>query len=218
MTAQTQYETPTIRAGNSAGIPVAASTSIYNDALVARNASGYLVNAADTAGLIVAGVAELADNSAGANGAISSTVRWGVQVLMNTDSDLSQAKIGSAVYVYDNRTVGIMADVTNGVFAGQLVEYVSSTQAWVYVPGMSATFNPSQLKQTVVAGGAAGDITVTGITTNDRIVSVLHLDIGGNAESDLTSEFSITAADTINNAGGTATSSDTLIVTYVTAA
>jgi hypothetical protein len=64
--------------------------------------------------------------------------------------------------------------------------------------------------QTVVAGGAAGDITVTGITTSDRLVSVINLTDG----ADLTSEFSITAADTINNAGGTATTGDDLLVVW----
>lgn len=70
------------------------------------------------------------------------------------------------------------------------------------------------LKMTVVAGAVAGDVTVTGIATEDHLISVVHLDMGGNAESDLTSEFSITAANTINNTGGTATDSDTLIVLY----
>jgi hypothetical protein len=70
------------------------------------------------------------------------------------------------------------------------------------------------LKQTVIAGGTAGDHTVTGIATGDHLISVVHLDMTGNAETDLTSEFSITAADTINNAAGTDTSSDTLLVLY----
>ena len=66
------------------------------------------------------------------------------------------------------------------------------------------------IEQVSVAGAAAGDITVTGITTDDRLVSVI--DIVG---TDLTSEFSITAANTINNApGGTSSASSFLIVTY----
>ena len=70
------------------------------------------------------------------------------------------------------------------------------------------------LKMTVVAGAVAGNVTVTGIATEDHLISVVHLDMGGNAETDLTSEFSITAANTINNTGGTATDSDTLIILY----
>ena len=71
-----------------------------------------------------------------------------------------------------------------------------------------------EVYSTVIAGGSAGDHTVTGINTGDTLVAVLHLDMGGNAETDLTSQFTISAADTINNAAGTDTSSDTLIVTY----
>lgn len=71
-------------------------------------------------------------------------------------------------------------------------------------------FDGLPLVQTVATGGAAGDITVSGISVEDQLISVVNLDDG----ADLTSEFSITAADTINNAGGTATTSDTLLVLY----
>lgn len=68
----------------------------------------------------------------------------------------------------------------------------------------------------VVNGGAAGDITVTGIATTDRLVSVLSEDTTSGVTSDLTSEFSITAANKINNTDGTATTGTKLIVTYYT--
>lgn len=72
--------------------------------------------------------------------------------------------------------------------------------------------------QAVVAGAAAGNITVTGIKARDRLVSVLRA-VGGGVDvtdvDDLTDEFTISAADTINNTGGTATTGSTLIVTYL---
>lgn len=71
-------------------------------------------------------------------------------------------------------------------------------------------FDGLPLVQTVATGGAAGDITVSGISVEDQLISVVNLDDG----ADLTSEFSITEADTINNAGGTATTDDTLLVLY----
>lgn len=74
--------------------------------------------------------------------------------------------------------------------------------------------------QAVIAGGAAGAHTVTGIKTRDTLVSVLRA-VGGGVDvtdvTDLTSEFSITAANTIDNTGGTATTGDKLIVTYLSA-
>ena len=77
--------------------------------------------------------------------------------------------------------------------------------------------NTGTLRQTVVAGGAAGNFTVTGITTSDVLVSVLYFAGAGTDVTDLsnlTSEFTITATNTINNAGGTASTGGKLIVTY----
>ena len=78
------------------------------------------------------------------------------------------------------------------------------------------------IKQTVIAGGSAGAHTVTGIKTRDSLVSVLFekVDFTGSTHtfSDLTSEFSISAADTIDNTGGTDTTGGYLIVTYLSVA
>lgn len=73
-------------------------------------------------------------------------------------------------------------------------------------------------RQAVVAGAAAGNVTVTGVKARDRLMSVLRVAGAGDAVTDvtnLTSEFTITAANTINNAGGTATTSAKLIVTWL---
>lgn len=70
-----------------------------------------------------------------------------------------------------------------------------------------------RLQMKVVAGGAAGNITVTGVSTDDRLVSVIQQD-GAKALIDLTGEFTITAANTINNTGGTNTTGHVLVVTY----
>lgn len=70
--------------------------------------------------------------------------------------------------------------------------------------------NISGNTQTVVAGAAAGDITVTGIKADDVLKSVLNLTDGTN----VTAEFTITADDTINNTGETATTGDVLLVVW----
>jgi len=72
------------------------------------------------------------------------------------------------------------------------------------------------IEQTIIGGGAAGDHTVTGIATTDKLLSVIHLDMTDASETgaDLTAEFSISAANTINNAGGTNTTGGFLLVTY----
>lgn len=73
------------------------------------------------------------------------------------------------------------------------------------------------VKTTIIAGGAAGNHTVTGIKTRDTLVAVLHSDYTDASETgqNLTSEFSISAADTINNTGGTDTTGGFLVVTYL---
>jgi hypothetical protein len=73
-------------------------------------------------------------------------------------------------------------------------------------------FSDVNLKVAAVSGGSAGDITVTGISTEDSLAAVIDLDFSGGALADLTSEFSITADDTINNTGGTG--SNDLLVFY----
>ena len=70
----------------------------------------------------------------------------------------------------------------------------------------------------IVAGGAAGNITVAGIATVDRLKAVYSLianSSGHMTAADLTDEFAITAANTINNTGGTASTNAVLIVHWV---
>lgn len=77
---------------------------------------------------------------------------------------------------------------------------------------MSESHTDLALRQTVVAGAAAGDVTVTGIKTTDKLKAVIDL----TAPADLTSEFTISAANTINNTGGTSSAgSGPLLVTYI---
>lgn len=73
----------------------------------------------------------------------------------------------------------------------------------------------------VVDGGAAGDITVSGIEAQDELVGVFHLSVTSNftdtislGSADLTSEFSVSADDTINNTGGTSSASGLLLVIW----
>lgn len=69
----------------------------------------------------------------------------------------------------------------------------------------------SIIGQTTASGAAAGDVTVTGIKPDDELVAVINL----ADAADLTDEFTITADDTINNAGGTSTATDNLLVTWI---
>ena len=72
------------------------------------------------------------------------------------------------------------------------------------------------MNSALIAGGAAGDHAVAGILTTDRLVKVYHLSTAAAIATmaDLTSEFSVSAAGTINNGGGTDTTNDLLLVFY----
>lgn len=67
------------------------------------------------------------------------------------------------------------------------------------------------LKISLLAGGVAGNHTLTGITTDDELLAVLHF-TAATTIADLTSEFTIDSANTIDNTSGTDTSSDQLLV------
>ncbi len=107
--------------------------------------------------------------------------------------------------------VGTAVVETGGVFAaGALIQSDAS--------GRAVAATATGVKSAVIAGGAAGALTVTGIATSDRLVGVIRLDRDAAAANinlgSLTSEFSITAANTISNAGGTNTTGDALLVLY----
>lgn len=112
--------------------PVAASTKIYAGSLVAVNASGYAVPAADAAGLKVVGVAKSqVDNSSGANGALTVNVESDILARFNASS-ITQAMVGQVMYVVDDNTFDDAVG-TNGIKAGRLAEFISTTEGWIEV-------------------------------------------------------------------------------------
>lgn len=95
--------------------------------------------------------------------------------------------------------------------------YVRRNGGWGRILSVAKTkLNTGFLKVALIDGGAAGNRTVTGIATGDALISVLHLPDAGavDAIADLTGEFTISAANTINNAGGTASTNGKLLVIY----
>lgn len=113
--------------------PVAAATKIFKGSMVAINATGFAVPAADTANLRVAGVAyEQIDNSAGADGDLSIRVHVG-RYFRFAASSITQAMVGQTMYVVDDQTFD-EAIGTNANQAGILVEFVSATEGWIYIP------------------------------------------------------------------------------------
>lgn len=121
--------------GELIAIGVAASAKVEAGNLVAVDADGYLVHAADSAGLTVVGMAEeTKDNSDGADGALACLVRRKRAFLMENSATnaVTQAMVGRCVYVEDSVTVCSSA-ATNDVVAGKCLA-VGSDGVLVEIP------------------------------------------------------------------------------------
>lgn len=121
------------RDGNQLSLGVAAATTIYAGALVARDAAGHAVPASNTAGLAVVGMAETqVDNSAGAAGDLNITVRRNrtFRFANSATSPLTIADIGANAMVEADDTVAKAA--TNSIVAGKVLD-VDATGVWIEI-------------------------------------------------------------------------------------
>lgn len=113
-------------------VPVAASTKIYQGALVMLLSTGYGTNAAASAsnkGCV--GVAmETVDNSSGSAGDKSIKVKSGRFLISGTG--FSAASVASHIYASDNDTVSTTQG-TNEPLVGTVERYVSSTSVYAQI-------------------------------------------------------------------------------------
>ena len=103
-------------------LPVAGSTIIFAGTLVAANAAGYAVPAADVDGLTVIGRAEAdCDNRSGAAGDLTVIVAQGIfkYATPADEAKVTIADTGKVVYVLDDQTVGKTS--TKSVAAGRVI-------------------------------------------------------------------------------------------------
>ncbi len=70
------------------------------------------------------------------------------------------------------------------------------------------------LNVTSHTGGVAGNITATGVAVGDTLLSVVGVKTSDQSVHDFSSEFTITATNTINNSGGTTTAGYVLTITW----
>ncbi len=115
-------------------LPVAAGTLIEAGKMVAVNASGYAVEAADSAGLKVMGRADgRADNSGGQNGDVAVLIcrKLAFKYRNSGAHSVTGAHTGSNVYVEDDETVAGAAG-TNSIVAGKCLG-IESDGVWVEI-------------------------------------------------------------------------------------
>ncbi len=97
--------------------------------IVARNAAGFALPAADAAGLVVEGCAEkTVDNTGGQDGDAKVEINQGF--FLYDAAGLTDADNGKDCFVEDEATVNLVGG-TNKVYAGVIAEVVSPTAVWV---------------------------------------------------------------------------------------
>jgi hypothetical protein len=113
-------------------VPVAATTKIFAGAWACVNAAGFMVPGADTAALIFQGISrQYVDNLLGGNGDLTGTVRRRGLVKATLGHAITQANIGDNVFLVDDETVDLAANVTHLIFCGVIAEYIDSTHAFI---------------------------------------------------------------------------------------
>jgi len=111
---------------------VGAASKIFKGAIVMRNAAGYLIKGATATGSFGVGVAQtLADNTSGANGAITVNWRPGVGYFANQTGDLCLVTdIGAKCWIVDDQTVAKTNGTSTRSPAG-IIEDVDANGVWV---------------------------------------------------------------------------------------
>ncbi len=110
---------------------VAADAVVYKGALVCLDADGYLVPAADAAGLTFVGVAyEKGDNADGADGDVAVRV-WKDGSFRVAKAAAAQADLGKAAYCLDDNAVATTS--SHSVAAGTIVEIAGAAAVRVLI-------------------------------------------------------------------------------------
>jgi hypothetical protein len=121
------------RDGELFNVPMAAAANVYAGGIVMLNATGYATPGAAATGQICAGRAEEhVDNSAGADGDLTITVRSGVFKFANSAStdEITAAEVGDDCYIVDDQTVAKTDGTSTRSVAGKVVG-VDSDGVWV---------------------------------------------------------------------------------------
>ncbi len=158
-------------------VPVDDGDKIYAGAFVCVNAAGYAVPGSDTAGLIFQGVAmEQKDNTLGADGALDVTVRRRGLVKAIMGTAITQANIGDNVFLVDDQTVDLTANVTNNISCGKIVGYIDTTHAWIDIEAPAAAAADADVSQADAATQTASYVQAD-VQTVAALANALKTDL-----------------------------------------
>lgn len=111
-----------------------ASVTICQGGLVMLGTDGYAIPAADTSNCKVVGIAdETVTSTSAADGTFSVRVRSGGRYLFTASSVVIGDLDAPLLYVVDDNTVDETSPA-NSVKAGIMVEVVSATSCWMFIP------------------------------------------------------------------------------------
>ncbi|MEK0431098.1 MAG: hypothetical protein RL139_902 [Gemmatimonadota bacterium] len=156
--------------------------AIYKGGLVMINSAGYAVAAADAASGKVVGVA-IKDYAAPTNDG-DNDVEVLVGVFKLVASSITQAMVGTMMFVVDDQTFDDGVG-TNGVKAGILVRYESTTSGWILIPGDPLGVASVLTNGSAIAGTAASTSTADADATYGQpeadLINELKADMNTNA-------------------------------------
>ncbi len=133
MTALIEGRNTPFRDGLHRNFPLAASANIYAGAMVALNATGFLVPASTSTTLTCVGRAEVSvDNTGAANGAANCEVGAGIYLYANSAAAdlITRADIGANCYAVDDQTVAKTNGTGTRSVAGKIFD-VDAQGVWV---------------------------------------------------------------------------------------
>lgn len=167
-------------------IPVYAAAQIYKGGLVSIDTTGYARAGVDTIGYRFGGVA--AENVLGGSSSGDKEVRCYTEGVFKLPcTGVTRAMVGQFVYLKDDGTV----DNTSTYYqcVGRIVEYVSTTSAWVdigqkLIPSNSAPINIVTTGLASAGGGYSSDIGLSVVAWAAACVN--QLGVAGYFETHLT--------------------------------
>lgn len=160
----------------------AANTKIYEGAIVAYNASGYVTPGATGLGLTAGGVAELTAGAVGnlsdstglADGILKVRVIQGVFLVDNSASTdlIALAQIGQLCYLVDDHTVAKTSGTGTRSLAGIVMDVTSAGQVWVAI-GLQFSLAALQAQVNAVINGnpeeASASATLSVVKRTSRL-------------------------------------------------
>lgn len=116
---------------------VNAASVIYKGGLVVKDTDGYARPGVDTASFRVVGLAMEDVTGGSSDGDVEVKVLSGILVKLPATS-LAKTDEDQIMYLVDDDTVDETTPA-NSVKVGRLIEYVSATEGWVYIPPFGTT-------------------------------------------------------------------------------